>query len=144
MLGGDLRYRREREGPMSEECVRFYVAEIALALEYLHSERIVHRDIKPDNLLLDEHGTFLFFQLLSFFGYKETNKQKRKKKKKKKGHIHLTDFNVAVRVKPDKVLTAAAGTRAYMGITFFDSFFLFLFPFLSLFSSFSLFFFELD
>jgi len=85
MLGGDLRYRLERAGPLSEECVKFYVAEIALGLIYLHGERIVHRDIKPDNLLLDEHG-----------------------------HIHLTDFNVAVRVKPDKVLTAAAGTRAYM------------------------------
>ena len=30
------------------------------------------------------------------------------------GHLHLTDFNVAIRVKPDKMLTAAAGTRAYM------------------------------
>ena len=56
MLGGDLRYRLERAGPLSEECVRFYVAEIALGLGYLHGERIVHRDIKPDNLLLDEHG----------------------------------------------------------------------------------------
>lgn len=85
MLGGDLRYRLDRNGPISEECVKFYVAELALALEYLHQLRIVHRDIKPDNLLLDEHG-----------------------------HIHLTDFNVAVRVKPDRLLTAAAGTRAYM------------------------------
>jgi len=85
MLGGDLRYRLDRNGPIPEEQVKFYTAEIALGLAYLHKERIVHRDIKPDNLLLDEHG-----------------------------HVHLTDFNVAIRVKPEKMLTAAAGTRAYM------------------------------
>jgi len=61
MLGGDLRFKLDRSGPISEECVRFYGAEIALALDYLHKERIVHRDIKPDNLLLDEHGISAFF-----------------------------------------------------------------------------------
>ena len=33
----------ERAGPISEEVVRFYVAELALAIDYLHSKRIVHR-----------------------------------------------------------------------------------------------------
>jgi len=56
MLGGDLRYRLDRNGPLPEDQVRYYAAEISLALYYLHNERIVHRDIKPDNLLLDEKG----------------------------------------------------------------------------------------
>jgi len=68
MLGGDLRYRLDRNGPLSEECVQFYAAEIAVALNYLHKERIVHRDIKPDNLLLDEYGYYHYFTpFFSFF-----------------------------------------------------------------------------
>ena len=43
MLGGDLRFHLDRMGFMKEEMVRFYVAEIALALDYLHKKGIVHR-----------------------------------------------------------------------------------------------------
>jgi serine/threonine protein kinase len=43
MLGGDLRFHLERAGPMKEDVVKFYVAELALALDALHSRRIIHR-----------------------------------------------------------------------------------------------------
>lgn len=64
-----MRYRLDRNGPIGEECTKFYAVELTLALEYLHSERIVHRDIKPDNLLLDGAGAFLFIDVLFVLGF---------------------------------------------------------------------------
>jgi len=43
MLGGDLRFHLERTGFMQEDAVRFIMAELAIALDYLHSKGIVHR-----------------------------------------------------------------------------------------------------
>lgn len=43
MLGGDLRFHLDRLGSLKEEVVKFYVAEMALALDALHSRGIVHR-----------------------------------------------------------------------------------------------------
>ena len=46
MLGGDLRFHLERiNGSMSEARVQFYVAELGLALNYLHEKNIVHRSV---------------------------------------------------------------------------------------------------
>lgn len=56
LLGGDLRYHIQQEIVFGEESVLLFVAEIALALDYLQTHRIIHRDIKPDNILLDEEG----------------------------------------------------------------------------------------
>lgn len=56
LLGGDLRYHIQQEVVFTEKSVILFVAEIALALDYLQSHKIVHRDIKPDNILLDEEG----------------------------------------------------------------------------------------
>jgi len=92
----------DRAGAMSEDVVRFYIAEISMAIDYLHSKKIVHRyvplmtdydgkwadgsDLKPDNILLDERG-----------------------------HAHITDFNIAVHFSERRLLTGVAGSMAYMG-----------------------------
>lgn len=85
LLGGDLRYHIQQEIVFSEESVVLFVAEIALALDYLQSHRIIHRDIKPDNILLDEEG-----------------------------HAHVTDFNIATVLEDGQLATSMSGTKPYI------------------------------
>ena len=40
----------------SEEIARFYISEILLALEALHKDCIIFRDLKPDNVVIDSEG----------------------------------------------------------------------------------------
>ncbi|PKU69987.1 probable serine/threonine protein kinase IREH1 isoform X1 [Dendrobium catenatum] len=54
--GGDLYSLLRNLGCLNEEVARIYIAEVVLALEYLHSLRVVHRDLKPDNLLIAHDG----------------------------------------------------------------------------------------
>ncbi|KAI3650464.1 hypothetical protein MP228_003945 [Amoeboaphelidium protococcarum] len=54
--GGDLFSHLRRAGRFSNEVARFYAAEIASAIAYIHSKSIVYRDLKPENLLLDSEG----------------------------------------------------------------------------------------
>ncbi|CAN6925618.1 hypothetical protein HID58_043816 [Brassica napus] len=54
--GGDLYSLLRNLGCLEEDIVRVYIAEVVLALEYLHSEGVVHRDVKPDNLLIAHDG----------------------------------------------------------------------------------------
>lgn len=54
--GGDLYSMLRNLGCLDEDVARVYIAEVVLALEYLHSLHVVHRDLKPDNLLIAHDG----------------------------------------------------------------------------------------
>ncbi|CAH1437861.1 unnamed protein product [Lactuca virosa] len=72
--GGDLHVLRQKQPNkcFSEHAARFYVAEILLALEYLHMLGIIYRDLKPENILVREDG-----------------------------HIMLTDFDLSLKCDPN-------------------------------------------
>jgi len=54
--GGELFYHLQKEKKFAEERVKFYAAEILLALEHLHVNGIIYRDLKPENILLTNEG----------------------------------------------------------------------------------------
>jgi len=82
--GGELFSHLRAAGRFSTKTARFYAAEIVLALEFLHDHKIVYRDLKPENLLLDH-----------------------------KGHIKVTDFGFAKVVSDNRTFTLC-GTPEYL------------------------------
>jgi RAC serine/threonine-protein kinase len=54
--GGELFYHLGRLGRFPEHQARFYAAEIVLAISYVHQLDIIYRDLKPENVLLDDQG----------------------------------------------------------------------------------------
>ena len=62
--GGDLSEYLHVEKKFNEYKARIYLAEVLLALEEIHSKDIIFRDLKPDNIVLDEDG----HALLTDFG----------------------------------------------------------------------------
>lgn len=54
--GGDLMTMLIKYDTFSHDVTRFYIAECVLALEGIHNLGFIHRDIKPDNILIDSKG----------------------------------------------------------------------------------------
>ena len=54
--GGDLYHKLKTDKFLKEDLVKFYSAQIIIALQYLHDLGIAYRDLKPENILLNEDG----------------------------------------------------------------------------------------
>ncbi|QBD77833.1 serine/threonine protein kinase [Ktedonosporobacter rubrisoli] len=61
---GSLRERHPKGTSLSPEIVTLYINQVALALDYIHQHKLIHRDVKPQNLLLGPNNEVL----LSDFG----------------------------------------------------------------------------
>ncbi|XP_024231010.1 serine/threonine-protein kinase Sgk2 [Oncorhynchus tshawytscha] len=84
--GGEIFFHLQRERCFLEPRARFYAAEVASAIGYLHSLNIVYRDLKPENILLDSQG-----------------------------HVVLTDFGLCKEgVEPETTTSTFCGTPEYL------------------------------
>lgn len=68
--GGELFNLLSKERRFSEEKAKFYAIQIVLAIGYLHKQGIIYRDIKPENILINEDG----YLALTDFGLAKTIK----------------------------------------------------------------------
>lgn len=86
MAGGDL-VNLMSNYDIPEKWAKFYGAEVVLALDAIHSMGFIHRDVKPDNMLLDKHG-----------------------------HLKLADFGTCMRMDRDGMVRSdtAVGTPDYI------------------------------
>lgn len=82
--GGELFTRMKKLGTLPTQDAQFYIAELVLALEYLHDKGIIFRDLKPENILIDRLG-----------------------------HVKITDFGFAKAVLDGKTYTMC-GTPEYL------------------------------
>jgi len=84
--GGELFFHMLQRGRFEERDAMFYFCEILLGLEYLHSQQVLYRDLKPENCLLDDEG-----------------------------HIRLTDFGLSKdNLTQSALFTSFVGTAGYL------------------------------
>ena len=83
--GGELYKVFKANKRLSEETVRFYAAQISLAVGYLHSKGIMHRDLKLENILVDQSG-----------------------------YLKIIDYGLAKTLKEDQMSKTFCGTPEYL------------------------------
>merc|ERR1719325_159684 len=96
--GGDLMTILMREDILTEEQTRFYMSELAMAIASVHDLKFVHRDLKPDNVLISNSGHVKLsdFGLAKGFASKE-NDQISKYQKKGKSEKDFKDVPIKIR-----------------------------------------------
>eukprot|EP00357_Protocruzia_adherens_P002555 CAMPEP_0115016588 /NCGR_PEP_ID=MMETSP0216-20121206/27543_1 /TAXON_ID=223996 /ORGANISM="Protocruzia adherens, Strain Boccale" /LENGTH=535 /DNA_ID=CAMNT_0002387107 /DNA_START=45 /DNA_END=1652 /DNA_ORIENTATION=- len=83
--GGELFQHLKQIRRFPEDRARFYAAEICTAIGHLHEQSIIYRDLKPENVLLDQQG-----------------------------HVKLTDFGMSKQLSDDERTNSFCGTPEYL------------------------------
>ncbi|CAN2390778.1 positive regulation of sphingomyelin catabolic process [Pristimantis euphronides] len=90
--GGDFSDHLRQNGPLNIPSARFYAAELVCGIQFLHCEHVIHRDLKPGNILMTETG-----------------------------HLKIGDFGLAaLDFYGDGMASGYAGTRGYMAPEILD------------------------
>ena len=55
-LGGELFSLLQKKAPLSDKDAMFYVSQVVAIFAFMYSQKVVYRDLKPENLLLDSKG----------------------------------------------------------------------------------------
>ena len=84
LSGGDLRFHFNKNRGFNEVQTKFFLSNILLSLDYLHSNNILHRDVKPENLIFEKNG-----------------------------YLRLTDFGIAKKLEKNNK-EETSGTPGYM------------------------------
>ncbi|KAK3889974.1 hypothetical protein Pcinc_006052 [Petrolisthes cinctipes] len=95
MNGGDLKfhiYNMGVEPGFDHERAVFHAAEVLCGLGHLHTQGIVYRDCKPENILLDDHG-----------------------------HVRISDLGLAVQIPEGEMVRGRVGTVGYMAPEVIDN-----------------------
>jgi serine/threonine protein kinase len=84
--GGDLAFHLNKRQIFDENEAKFFIAEVILAIEYIHALDIIYRDLKPENILINNDG-----------------------------HVKLADFGLAKEGVNDKAFAKSfCGSPAYL------------------------------
>ena len=109
---GDLKEYLNINGTVPHSLAKFIIAEIVIALEYLHSNGIIHRDLKPENIVLNEKLHIkivrsilnqIDFATAAYYGKYFDLKEKIFKDQKDKENINTTLLGTAEYISPEMI-----------------------------------------
>lgn len=101
--GGDLMGRLQTIFTLSEEDAKFYIAEISLALQFVHNMKFIHRDIKPDNILINFDGHIKLTDFGLCTGSRWTHNIDYYKDDERKAHDHYKDNDRLIQEYHDEI-----------------------------------------